>query len=108
MPSQQEQIQPPRRSVDFEEEEDKYHHPRWCPDGVNFSQKRRVQRLCSLEEAEARYIQTLRKARPDLADKFHYSQKRESHPPRKEWRPKSTRANAKTSADAHMVFVFHA
>jgi hypothetical protein len=61
--------------------------------------------LHSLEEAEARYLETLRKARPDLADKVHYTQKRESRPPRKEWRPKSTRADAKTSADAHMVFV---
>jgi hypothetical protein len=98
--------------VDFEEEEDKYHHPCWYPDGLNSSQKHRVQRLRSLEEAEARYLETLRKARPDLADKVHYTQKRESRPPRKEWRPRSTRADAKTSADAHMVFVlptkFHA
>jgi hypothetical protein len=45
-------------------------------------------------------------------DKAHYIQKRKSCPPKKEWRPKPTRANAKTSADAHMVFVlpaeFHA
>jgi hypothetical protein len=68
--------------------------------------------LCTLEEAEARYLESLRKARPDLADKVHYTQKRESRPPRKEWRPRSTRADAKTSADAHMVFLlpakFHA
>jgi hypothetical protein len=98
--------------VDFEEEEDKYRRPRWCPDGLDRSQKRRVQWLCSLEEAEARYLESLRKARPDLADKAHYAQKRESRPPRKEWRPKSTRADVKTSADTHMVFVlpaeFHA
>jgi hypothetical protein len=54
----------------------------------------------------------LRKARPDLADKVHYTQERESRPRRKEWRPRSTRADAKISADAHMVFVlpaeFHA
>jgi hypothetical protein len=98
--------------VDFEEEEDKYHQPCWCPDGLNRSQKRRVQRLRSLEEAEARYLETLRKTHPDLADKVHYTQKRESRPPKKEWRPKPTRADTKTSADAHMVFVlpteFHA
>jgi hypothetical protein len=68
--------------------------------------------LRSLEEVEARYLETLRKARLDLADKVHYTQKRESRPPRMEWRPKSTRADVKTSADAHMVFVlpaeFHA
>jgi hypothetical protein len=32
-----EQIQPPRRRVDLEEEEDKYHWLRWCPDGLNRS-----------------------------------------------------------------------
>jgi hypothetical protein len=110
--SQQEQIQPPQRRVDFEEQEDKYHCPCWCPDGLNRSQKCRVQRLRSLEEAEARYLETLRKARPDLVDKVHYMQKWESRPPRKEWQPRSTRADAKTSIDTHMVFVlpaeFHA
>jgi hypothetical protein len=98
--------------VDFEEEEDKYHRPRWCPYGLNRSYKCRVQWLHSLEEAEARYLETLRKARPDLADEVHYTQKRESRPPKKEWRPKPTRADAKTLADAYMVFVlaakFHA
>jgi hypothetical protein len=71
-----------------------------------------VQWLRSLEEAEAKYLEMLRKAHPDLADKVHHTQKRESCPPKKEWRPKPTRADAKTSADAHMVFVlpaeFHA
>jgi hypothetical protein len=98
--------------VDFGEEEDKYHRLRWCPDGLNHSQKRRVQRLHGLEETKARYLESLRKARPDLADKVHYVQKRESRPSRKEWRPKSTRADVRTSADMHMVFVlpaeFHA
>jgi hypothetical protein len=37
VPSQQEQIQPPRRRVDFEEEEDKYHRPCWCPNRLNHS-----------------------------------------------------------------------
>ncbi|KAK1628192.1 hypothetical protein QYE76_002507 [Lolium multiflorum] len=43
---------------DFKEsdrEEDRYHRPRWCPDGLSHSQKRRVQRLRNLEEAEAQY-----------------------------------------------------
>jgi hypothetical protein len=61
-----------------------------------------------LEEAEAKYLKMLRKAHPDLADKIHHTQKRESHSPRKEWHPKPTRANVKTSADAHMVFVLPA
>ncbi|KAK1628906.1 hypothetical protein QYE76_003221 [Lolium multiflorum] len=58
---------------DFEEsdgEEDRYHRPRWCPDGLSHSQKRRVQRLRNLEEAEAQYLYTLRRARPDLAVKI--------------------------------------
>jgi hypothetical protein len=67
-----------------------------------------VQRLRSLEEAEAKYLEILRKAHPDLADKVHHTQKRESCPPKKEWQPKLTRANAKTSADAHMVFLLPA
>jgi hypothetical protein len=65
-----------------------------------------------LEEAEAKYIETLRKARPDLAEQVHYVQVKESRPSRKEWRPKSTKADKKVSADTHMVFVlpaeFHA
>jgi hypothetical protein len=31
-----------------DEEEDRYHRPRWYPDGLSHSQKRRVQRLRSL------------------------------------------------------------
>jgi hypothetical protein len=65
-----------------------------------------------LEEAEAKYIKTLRKARPDLAEQVHYVQEKESRPSRKEWRLKSTEADKKVSADTHMVFVlpaeFHA
>jgi hypothetical protein len=61
-----------------------------------------------LEEAEAKYHEMLRKARPDFVDKVHHTQKRESRPPKKEWCPKPTRADAKTSADAHMVFVLPA
>jgi hypothetical protein len=41
-----------RENFEEEEEEDKYHRPRWCLDGLNHSQKRRVQQLCTLEEAE--------------------------------------------------------
>jgi hypothetical protein len=47
-----------------------------------------------LEEAETRYLEMLRKARPDLADKVHHTQKRESRPSKKEWHPKPTRADA--------------
>jgi hypothetical protein len=42
VPPQHEQTEPPRKREDFEEEEDKYHRPRWCPDGLYRSQKRRV------------------------------------------------------------------
>ncbi|PVH38679.1 hypothetical protein PAHAL_5G325500 [Panicum hallii] len=108
-PTRQDWVRSSRRE---DEEEDRYHRPRWCPDGLNRSQKRRVQRLRSLEEAEAKYIETLRKARPDLAEQVHYVQEKEAHTSRKEWRPKSTKADKKVSADTHMVFVlpieFHA
>jgi hypothetical protein len=59
------------RGENFKEEEDKYHRPRWCLDGLSHSQKRRVQQLHTLEEAEAQYLETLRKARLDLAVKVH-------------------------------------
>ncbi|KAK1661018.1 hypothetical protein QYE76_049177 [Lolium multiflorum] len=67
---------------DFEEseEEDRYHRPRWCPDGLSHSQKRRVQRLRNLEEAEAQYLYTLRKARPDLAVKIQQTLETEARP----------------------------
>jgi hypothetical protein len=71
-----------------------------------------VQRLRILEEAEAQYLETLRKARPDLAEKVHHPQKAEMSSSKKVWHPKKSKANVKTSADAHMVFVlpaeFHA
>ena len=57
------------------EEEDKYYRPRWCPDGLNQSQKRKVQRLRNLKEAEAKYLDVLRKARPDLAEQVRRSQR---------------------------------
>jgi hypothetical protein len=70
-----------------------------------------VQRLRSLEEAEAQYLETLRKARPDLAEKIHNPWQVESSST-KVWRPKKLKADVNTSADAHMVFVlpveFHA
>jgi hypothetical protein len=70
-----------------------------------------VQRLRNLEEAEAQYLETLRKARPDLAEKVHHPREAESSS-KKVWRPKKSKADVKTSADAHMVFVlpaeFHA
>src|SRR4051812_7137148 len=97
------------RMEDFEEsedgEEDRYHRPRWCPNGLSHSQKRRVQRLRSLEEAEAQYLHTLRKARPDLAVKIQQTLETESRPQRKEWRPKQRKADAKSSAGTNMVFI---
>jgi hypothetical protein len=112
VPVQQERVRSPQREDNLDEEEDRYHHPRWCPDGLNRSQKRRVQRLRSLEEAEAKYIETLRKVRPDLVEQVHHVQKKDLRPHRKEWRPKSAKAYVKVSTDTHMVFVlpaeFHA
>ncbi|PVH47741.1 hypothetical protein PAHAL_4G137000 [Panicum hallii] len=74
-----------------EDEEDKYHRPCW------------VQWLRSLEEAEAQYLETLRKARLDLAEKVHRPQKAEANSSKKVWRPKKSKADVKTSADAHML-----
>jgi hypothetical protein len=95
----------PSREENFEGEEDKYHRPRWCPDGLSHSQKRRVQRLLNLEETEAQYLEMLRKARPDLAVKIHCPQEKESHPRKKEWCPKPTKPDGIASAGTNMVFV---
>jgi len=63
-------VRRPSRGDSEPEEEDRCHRPRWCPDGLNRSQKRRVQHLRNLEEAEAKYLDVLRKARPDLAEQI--------------------------------------
>jgi hypothetical protein len=91
-----------------EEEEDRYHRPRWCPGGLSRSQKRRVQRLRGLEEAERLYLHTLRKARPDLAAKIQRTLDEEGRPQRKEWRPKRRKADDETSAGTNMVFILPA
>ena len=98
---------PPRDDLELEGE-DKYHRPRWCPDALSHSQKRRVQRLRNLEEAEARYLDVLRKARPDLAGQVRRPQRVARHPPRREWRPKHSKTDEKPSADVNMVFVLPA
>jgi hypothetical protein len=67
-----------------------------------------VQRLRNLEEAEAQCLEILRKARPDLAEKVHHAKKAEMSSSKKVWRPKKSKADVKTSANAHMVFVLHA
>ena len=71
---------------------DKYHRPRWCPDEFSCSQKRRVQRLRNLEEAEARYLDVLRKARPDLAEQARHPRRVERRPPRREWCPQAAKS----------------
>jgi hypothetical protein len=57
-------------------------------------------------------LETLRKAQPDLAEKVHRPQKAEMSSSKKVWLPKKSKADVKTSADAHMVFIllaeFHA
>jgi hypothetical protein len=57
-------------------------------------------------------LETLRKVRPDLVEKVHHPQKAEMSSSKKVWRPKKSKADVKTSVDAHMVFVlpaeFHA
>jgi hypothetical protein len=99
MPPQDKRAKPSREE-NFEGEEDKYHRPRWCPDRLSHSQKCRVQRLRNLEEAEAQYLEMLRKA-----VKVHCTQEKESHPQKKEWHPKPTKADGTASAGTNMVFV---
>jgi hypothetical protein len=103
MPPQDKQAKS-SRGENFEEK-DKYHRPRWCPDRLSQSQKRRVQRLRTLEEVEAQYLEILRKARLDLVVKVHCTQKKESYPRKREWRPKPTKADGTASAGTNMVFV---
>jgi hypothetical protein len=47
----------------------------------------------------------LRKACLDLAVKVHYTQKKESCPRKKEWRPKPTKADGTSSTGTNMVFI---
>jgi hypothetical protein len=47
----------------------------------------------------------LRKARPDLVVKIHCTQKKESHPQKKEWHPKPIKADGIVLAGINMVFV---
>jgi hypothetical protein len=53
--------------------------------------------LRSLEEAEAQYLETLRKARPDLAEKVHRPQKAEASSSKKVWHPKKSKADVMVS-----------
>ena len=64
-----------------------------------------MQRLRNLKEAEARYLDVLRKARPDLAEQVRHLRRVERRPPRREWHHKQPRADEKPSADVNMVFV---
>jgi hypothetical protein len=104
MPPQDKQAVSSRGEI-FEEEEDKYHQPHWCPNGLSRSQKRRIQRLRTLEEAEAQYLEMLWKARPDLAVQVHCTQKKESHPRKKEWRLKPTKYDGTAPAGTNLVFI---
>jgi hypothetical protein len=93
------------RRENFEGEEDKYHRPRWCPNGLSHSQKCMIQRLRTIEEADVQYHEMLRKARPNLAVQVHCTQKKESRPRKKGWCPKLTKADGTTSTETNMVFV---
>jgi hypothetical protein len=55
--------------------------------------------LRNLEEAEAKYLDVLRKACPDLAEQVRRPRREERRP------PKQTKADEKPSADVNMVFV---
>jgi hypothetical protein len=104
MPPQDKQARPSRKE-NFEGEEDKYHRPRWCPNGLSRSQKHRVQWLCNLEEAKAQYLEMIRKACPDLTVKVHCTQEKESRPQKKEWHPKPTKADGTASVGTDTVFL---
>jgi hypothetical protein len=104
MPPQDKQAKS-SRGDNFEEEEDRYHRLRWCPDGLSRSQKHRVQQLRTLEEAEAQYLEILMKARPDLVVKVHCTQKKEPGPQKREWCPKPTKVDGMASARTNMMFV---
>jgi hypothetical protein len=86
MPPQDKRAKPSREE-NFEGGEDKYHQPRWCPDRLSHSKKCRVQRLHNLGEAEAQYLEMLRKACPNLAVKVHHTQEKESSLGRKSGAP---------------------
>jgi hypothetical protein len=104
MPPQDKRAKPSREE-NFEGGEDKYHQPRWCPDGLRRSQKCRVQQLHNLEEAEAQYLEMLRKARLDLAVKVHCTQEKKSCPRKKDWHPKPAKADGTASVGTNMVFI---
>ena len=59
----------------------------------------------NLKDAEARYLDVLRKARPNLAEQVRRPQREGRRPPRMEWRPKQSKADENPSADVNMVFV---
>jgi hypothetical protein len=101
MPPQDKQARPSRKE-NFEEEEDKYNRLHWCPEGLICSEKHRVPWLRNLEEAEAQYLEMLRKAHPDLAVKVHCTQEKESCPQKKEWCPKPTKPDG-THQSAHKM-----
>jgi hypothetical protein len=58
-----------------------------------------------LEEAEAQYLEMLRKARPNLAVKVYCTEEKESCSRKKEWRPKPIKADRTASTGTNMVFV---
>jgi hypothetical protein len=109
---QDRRVGPPRRG-DFEDEENKYHRPWWCPDGLSHTQKHRVQRLRNLEEAEAKYLEVHRKAHPNLLVKVWCPRRAEQRSQKKEWCPKQQEADAEVDEEAdetplasiNMVFV---
>jgi hypothetical protein len=104
MPPQDKRAKPSHEE-NVEGGEDKYHQPRWYPDRLSRSKKHGVQRLHNQEEAEAQYLEMLRKARSDLVVKVHYTQEKESCPRKKVWHPMPTKADGTASAGTNMVFV---
>src|SRR6185503_17476510 len=60
---------------------DKYHQPRWCPSGLTYTQKRKLQRLRNKEKKE----QKAEKMRDE-----HFNKYRPTIPQGKVWQIKTT------------------
>ncbi|KAK1649328.1 hypothetical protein QYE76_067133 [Lolium multiflorum] len=92
---------------DFEEsdgEEDRYHRPRWCPDGLSHSRSVGCNG-CETWKKPRHVLYTLRRARPDLAVKIQQTLETKARPPKKVWRPKQADAEISAAAD-HKILSF--
>ena len=103
----------PAARDESDSEDDKYHRPRWCPDGLSRTQKRKVQRVRSLEEAEERFLMRRRGCRDQDTGACRPGRE-ERCAPKREWHPKTNKGpkediqkkvDARPSAPINMVFI---